>query len=56
MAKFKLYMIETLHHVVEVDAKNEEEVKKIFNGNRVDWASAELYDGETEINYIEEVK
>lgn len=55
MKKFKLYMIETLYHVVEIEAKNEQQVKKIFNDNKIDWASSELYDGETNIDYIEEV-
>ena len=55
MPKFKLYMIETLYHVVDVDAKNEEEVRKIFNDNKIDWAATELYHGQVDIDNIMEV-
>lgn len=53
MNKYKLYMIETLYHIVDVEAKDEEEVRKIFNDNKIDWACSEVYDAETNINYIE---
>ena len=55
MNKYKLYMIETLYHIVDVDAKNEEEVRKIFNDNKIDWAAAECYDATVSIDNIMEV-
>lgn len=55
MPKFKLYMTETLYHVLEVDANNEKEVRTMFNDNKTDWASAECYDATVNIDNIMEV-
>ena len=56
MAKFNLYMIETLYHVVEVEADNEKEVREMFNRNETDWGSAECYDATVNIDEIIEKK
>ena len=53
MPKFNLYMIETLYHVVEVEADNEKEVREMFNRNETDWDSAECYDATVDIDTIE---
>jgi len=53
MAKFNLYMIETLYHVVEVEADNEKEVREMFNRNETDWDSVECYDATVDIDSIE---
>lgn len=55
MPKFEVRMIETLYHVVEVEAENEKEVREIFNGNEIDWDSADCYDATVDIDEIIEM-
>ena len=56
MPKFELRMIETLHHVVEVEAENEEELRRLYSLNEIDWASVETIDSDVEIDEIIEMK
>lgn len=56
MPKFELRMIETLYHVVEVEADNEKEVREMFNRNETDWESAKCYDATVDIDEIIEMK
>lgn len=56
MAKFELRMIETLYHTVEVEAENEEELRRLYALNEIDWSSVDTYDSEVEIDEIIEME
>lgn len=56
MAKFELRMIETLYHTVEVEAENEEELRRLYALNEIDWSAVDTYDSDVEIDEIIEME
>jgi hypothetical protein len=55
MAKFELRMIETLYHTLEVEAENEEELRRLYSLNELDWSAVNTYDSDVEIDEIIEM-
>ena len=56
MPKFELRMIETLYHTVEVEAENEEELRRLYSLNEIDWSAVSTYDSDVEIDEIIEME
>ena len=56
MAKFELRMIETLYHTVEVEAENEDELRRLYSLNEIDWSAVNTYDSDVEIDEIIEME
>lgn len=56
MPKFELRMIETLYHTVEVEAENEEELRRLYSLNEIDWSAVDTYDSDVEIDEIIEME
>lgn len=56
MPKFELRMIETLYHTVEVEAENEEELRRLYALNEIDWSAVDTYDSDVEIDEIIEME
>jgi hypothetical protein len=55
MPKFELRMIETLYHTLEVEAENEEELRRLYSLNELDWSAVNTYDSDVEIDEIIEM-
>lgn len=54
--KYMVYIAEKLLHAVVIEADNEQEIKDLFNQNKIDWAACDVVDCNINIDSIEELE